>query len=420
MEKSRQQQQIYKAEISFLNCRQLRYFSKQQYVLTFYQFGVSFLGETDETVSDEFLVESALTENSQTNKEADSLSSERQPAVPQKPVEQPKPQAKPPDVQVEKPDQPPAKKFAAEPTNQPKPDQLTATKPKPSDQTKEQDRLVQELKSVVVKTVVPEQVKEQQLKPEIKSKGPGQIKEQDQLVQELKAAVAKTQVVTKESSQVKVRVEKQFVDTTTDTLSSSDRTLVPEKTRVITDTSSSTRTLVPEKPKLTSSPTTDTSSSSDKTLVPGKGTSRTTTNTSNSSDRTLVPEPFPTLATTTTTTTDVFQSEDSETLKQVQTPESEAVEEHHLQRIQAVEPLVQINKPRVLEEVVPYVIKPPPELVPGSAVDKLFSVEKSGVSDIILTDFKVGVEVNVEVGDEMSRRYTSSARSGQFLYHGLH
>ncbi|CAH1180870.1 unnamed protein product [Phyllotreta striolata] len=113
--------------------------------------------------------------------------------------------------------------------------------------------------------------------------------------------------------------------------------------------------------------------------------------------------------TSTTTTTDYIKSE-SETLKQVTTPESEA-EDHHLRKIQAVEPLIELHKPRVLEEVIPYVIKPPPELTPGSAVDKLLSVEKAGVSDIILTDFKVGVEFNVEVGDEMSRRYTSSARS---------
>ncbi|CAH1108368.1 unnamed protein product [Psylliodes chrysocephalus] len=113
---------------------------------------------------------------------------------------------------------------------------------------------------------------------------------------------------------------------------------------------------------------------------------------------------------TTSTTTDILKS-DSETLKQIATPESETVEDHHLRKLQAVEPLIELHKPRVLEEVIPYVIKPPPELVPGSAVDKLFSVEKSGVSDIVLTDFKVGIEVNVEVGDEMSRRYTSSARS---------
>ncbi|KAJ8919920.1 hypothetical protein NQ315_006449 [Exocentrus adspersus] len=125
----------------------------------------------------------------------------------------------------------------------------------------------------------------------------------------------------------------------------------------------------------------------------------------------LVPEPFPSLVTSTTTDV-LLPSEDSETLKQIQTPDSEAVDEHHLHRIRAVEPLIRINEPRVLEEVVPYVTKPPPELVPGSAVDKLYSVEKQGVSDVVLTDFKVGVEVNVEVGDEMSRRYTGRSEGG--------
>lgn len=101
---------------------------------------------------------------------------------------------------------------------------------------------------------------------------------------------------------------------------------------------------------------------------------------------------------------------EAETLKQVQTPESETFDSGaHFHRIQAVEPLVQVNEPRFLEEVIPYVIKPPPELVPGSAIDKLYSVETSGVSEIVLTDFQVGVEVNVEVDSEMSRRYTSSA-----------
>lgn len=95
----------------------------------------------------------------------------------------------------------------------------------------------------------------------------------------------------------------------------------------------------------------------------------------------------------------------------------EEQDDHHLRRIQAVEPLVQLNKPRVLEEVIPYVIKPPPDLVPGSAIEKVYSFEKTGVSDIVLTDFKVGVEVNVEVDDEMSRKYTStsSSRTGECI-----
>ncbi|XP_056629538.1 obscurin isoform X9 [Diorhabda sublineata] len=108
-----------------------------------------------------------------------------------------------------------------------------------------------------------------------------------------------------------------------------------------------------------------------------------------------------------TTTAELLKSE-SESLKRIT---EEEVEDKHLKKIQAVEPLVEINKPRVLEEVIPYIIKPPPEKIPGSAIEKLYSVEKTGESDIKLTDFKVGIEVNVEVGDEMSRRYTSSARS---------
>ncbi|XP_057667147.1 obscurin isoform X13 [Diorhabda carinulata] len=108
-----------------------------------------------------------------------------------------------------------------------------------------------------------------------------------------------------------------------------------------------------------------------------------------------------------TTTAELLKSE-SESLKRIT---EEEVDDKHLKKIQAVEPLVEINKPRVLEEVIPYIIKPPPEKIPGSAIEKLYSVEKTGESDIKLTDFKVGIEVNVEVGDEMSRRYTSSARS---------
>lgn len=124
---------------------------------------------------------------------------------------------------------------------------------------------------------------------------------------------------------------------------------------------------------------------------------------SSSSESTLRQSSFALLTATSTTS-------EAETLKQVQTPESETVDtEAHFHRIQAVEPLVQINKPRVLEEVLPYVIKPPPELVPGSAINKVYSVEKRGASEVVLTDFEVGVEVNVEVGNEMSRRYTSSA-----------
>lgn len=84
----------------------------------------------------------------------------------------------------------------------------------------------------------------------------------------------------------------------------------------------------------------------------------------------------------------------------------------HLSQIKAVEPLIHIHDKRELEEPIPYVLKPVPE-VHGSALNKLYSVEALGVSDTVITDYSVGVEVNVEIDDEMSRRYTSSsARAG--------
>lgn len=82
-----------------------------------------------------------------------------------------------------------------------------------------------------------------------------------------------------------------------------------------------------------------------------------------------------------------------------------------MKRIEAVEPLVKINEPRILEDVVAYKPKPKPEDIHGSALTKVLSVESIGVSDTVLTDYRVGVEVNVEV-DDMSRRYTSSSRAG--------
>lgn len=81
-----------------------------------------------------------------------------------------------------------------------------------------------------------------------------------------------------------------------------------------------------------------------------------------------------------------------------------------MKRLKAVEPLIQLNKPRVPEQKVEYHPKPPPEKVPGSALTKVYSIESQGGSDTVLTDFKVGVEFNVEVSDDMSRRYTSSTR----------
>lgn len=82
----------------------------------------------------------------------------------------------------------------------------------------------------------------------------------------------------------------------------------------------------------------------------------------------------------------------------------------HLRKLKAVEPLTQINRRRVAEEKVPYRPKPPPEQVPGNALSKLYSIESLGSSDTVLTDFKIGVEFNVAVSDDMSKRYTSSTR----------
>ncbi|XP_060519331.1 obscurin isoform X9 [Cylas formicarius] len=161
--------------------------------------------------------------------------------------------------------------------------------------------------------------------------------------------------------------------------------------------------------------------------------------------------------TTTSTTTDIVQSD---TLKNLLTPESETVEQsefhlkrieaveplhtvpnpklvspssstektlvpeqpelpetedpHQLRRIKAVEPLIHLYNPRVPEEKVEYVPKLPPDLVPGSALTKLYSVESLGASDTVLTDYKVGIEFNVEVLDDMSRRYASSRDSGGY------
>ncbi|XP_066148174.1 obscurin isoform X4 [Euwallacea fornicatus] len=179
---------------------------------------------------------------------------------------------------------------------------------------------------------------------------------------------------------------------------------------------------------------------------------------SEASDETLVEKkPVFTLGTTTTTTGLV----QSDTLKHILTPESEAVEpadyhlkrieaveplyhvndprggssssssdrtlvpeaseaskpeepveeeDGHLRKLKAVEPLIHLNNPRVPEAKVEYIPKTPPEKVPGSALDKLYKVESQGSSDSVKTDFKIGVEFNVEVAGDMSRRYTSSSR----------
>ncbi|XP_066256138.1 obscurin isoform X9 [Euwallacea similis] len=184
---------------------------------------------------------------------------------------------------------------------------------------------------------------------------------------------------------------------------------------------------------------------------------------SEASDETLVEKkPAFTLGTTTTTTGLV----QSDTLKHILTPESEAVEpadyhlkrieaveplyhvndprggssssssdrtlvaeasefskpeefveeeDGHLRKLKAVEPLIHLNNPRVPEAKVEYIPKTPPEKVPGSALDKLYKVESQGSSDPVKTDFKIGVEFNVEVAGDMSRRYTSSSREESSL-----
>ncbi|XP_045464007.1 obscurin isoform X4 [Harmonia axyridis] len=82
----------------------------------------------------------------------------------------------------------------------------------------------------------------------------------------------------------------------------------------------------------------------------------------------------------------------------------------HLKRIEEVEPLIEINKPRFVEEVIPHNL-PLYRAPSGSALAKLCSVQPVHVSDHVIADYSVGVEVNVEYGDEMSRRYTSSSSS---------
>ncbi|KAJ8950645.1 hypothetical protein NQ318_010845 [Aromia moschata] len=298
-------------------------------------------GESEETGSDEFQVESPPTENTPSAGQPDSKPNRAEPNQPEVETSVTDPKANKPLSSNVK--QPKSKEDESEPVAQ-----HTESKPQiPKAPEKNTHKLL------------------------------NQSKQQDQLIQELKSVVTKT--ATEESS------------------SSSDRTLVAKSLPPLATTTTTT--------------TSDTLQSETETLKQFQATEES----SSSSDRTLVAKPLPTLATTTTTTSDTLQSE-TETLKQVQTPESETVEERHLERIQAVEPLVQVNKPRVLEEVIPYSVKPPPELVPGSAIDKLYSVEKTGVSEIILTDFKVGIEVNVEVGDEMSRRYTSSTAQSEGGY----
>ncbi|XP_044758879.1 obscurin isoform X8 [Coccinella septempunctata] len=82
----------------------------------------------------------------------------------------------------------------------------------------------------------------------------------------------------------------------------------------------------------------------------------------------------------------------------------------YLRRIEEIEPLIEINKPRFVEEVIPHNL-PLYRAPSGSALSKLCSVQPVHASDHVIADYSVGVEVNVEIDDEMSRRYTSSSSS---------
>ncbi|KAK9877930.1 hypothetical protein WA026_020153 [Henosepilachna vigintioctopunctata] len=85
-------------------------------------------------------------------------------------------------------------------------------------------------------------------------------------------------------------------------------------------------------------------------------------------------------------------------------------DEFHYKRIEEVEPLIEISKARFIEEVIPY-SHPLYKAPHGSALEKLCSVQPVFASDHVVADYSVGVEVNVEIGDEMSKRYTSSSSS---------
>ncbi|KAL1518226.1 hypothetical protein ABEB36_001883 [Hypothenemus hampei] len=112
-------------------------------------------------------------------------------------------------------------------------------------------------------------------------------------------------------------------------------------------------------------------------------------------------------------------SSDSKTLVPEKEQQENPIEDPdgHLRKLKAVEPLVCVNKPRIPEEKVVYQPKPTPEQVPGSALNKVFSIESSGSSNTVLTDFKVGVEFNVEVKKEngmSQRRYSSTKEETSF------
>ncbi|CAG9826986.1 unnamed protein product [Diabrotica balteata] len=257
--------------------------------------------------------------------------------------------------------------------------------------TKTEQLLEQKTATVVVEKSK-EDDKKELVQEKVTSKLPGKSKTQDKLIEELKLKQSKVEQSSTSLKQSSTEV-KQSISEFSQSKSELTSTQAAES-RIQESSVTTTKTKTLQKSETSKTKT---------SLEERKSFSI-------SSEDTVVPA-FVAPVETTTTTTDIQRS-DSETLKQISTPESDPSEDqHHIRRLQAVEPLIEINKPRVLEEVIPYIIKPPPEKVPGSAIDKLYSVEKTGVSDIILTDFKVGIEVNVEVGDEMSRKYTSSTRS---------
>ncbi|KAF7281172.1 hypothetical protein GWI33_005044 [Rhynchophorus ferrugineus] len=241
---------------------------------------------------------------------------------------------------------------------------------------------LKESKSEEVKLPPPEETK----KPETKLVGVQKTAQQDSLVSELKLAV-----------------KKKKVEETTQEASSSKVTSDTKKGFTLGTTTTTTDIVQSDTLKNILTPESEVVESSDfilKKSVATESTSRPRTDSSSSSsDRTLVPE----------------VSENTETLK-ASSPIKELEEEQdeevagHLKQLEEVEPLVHLHDPRFPEEKVEYHPKTPPENVPGSALKKVYSIESPGFSDTKLTDYNIGIEFNVEVEDEMSRRYTSSAR----------
>ncbi|XP_076264324.1 obscurin isoform X26 [Rhynchophorus ferrugineus] len=246
---------------------------------------------------------------------------------------------------------------------------------------------LKESKSEEVKPPPPEETQ----KPETKLVGVQKTAQQDSLVSELKLVV-----------------KKKKVEETTQEASSSKVTSDTKKGFTLGTTTTTTDIVQSDTLKNILTPESEVVESSDfilKKSVATESTSRPRTDSSSSSsDRTLVPE----------------VSENTETLK-ASSPIKELEEEQdeevagHLKQLEEVEPLVHLHDPRFPEEKVEYHPKTPPENVPGSALKKVYSIESPGFSDTKLTDYNIGIEFNVEVEDEMSRRYTSSARESSTL-----